>query len=172
MDILDYAEKRAEDTLRVLRGSYDDLHERLQKVITALVGGAGAAGAFALAKFSAGGSTMEWATIGTLSVEWFLIAATAAVTGVRSQELSPGNGPTKIRSYFNDRLAEMPDDGDDAVKRALELTRGAELDRQQSRLTEYGKACIRRAIVLDRIYLASALSPIPALAALTLTYKP
>ena len=42
LDILNYTEKTVAETVGILRKSYDDLHERLQKLITALVGGAGA----------------------------------------------------------------------------------------------------------------------------------
>lgn len=159
MDILEYAEKQADDTLKQLRTSYDDLHERLQKVVTALVGGAGAAGAYALSKMGPEGREAEWAPVGTLAATWFLIAAVAALRGARSQPLSPGNGPSNILAYYEARLRDAAEAATPTVA-AMEATRRAELVLQQRRLTEYAQACVRRARVLDVTYLGVAFSPL------------
>jgi len=164
MDILEYTEKTADETLAYLRESYDELHERLQKLVTALIGGAGAVAAFAMTQYHQPEMRLLAITIGSLAAVWFVIAIVAMVGG-RSRELSPGNGPGNVLKYYDQRLGEQVGKPDlEAREIALETTRRAELELQQRRLREYSSACTRRAKILDRAYMAvSIFSPMAPL---------
>jgi hypothetical protein len=163
LDILDYAESKADNTLDYLRGSYDDLHERTHKTVTALVGGAGAVGSYALSKIGNPADRVLWSTLAALSVTWFVIAVVVALKGARTRELSPGNGPENITRYFHERLLSHPLELTDREYRALVTTREAELVRQQIRIKEYINGCTARARTLDGAYAAIALSPVAPL---------
>lgn len=160
MDALDFAEKRGEETLKYLRSSYDDLHERVHKIVTALVGGSGAVGAYAMTKMAGSDDHAQAISLVSLAAAWFIIAATVAIKGARSRNLSPGSGPGKIWNYHSARLHEIQFWILDRADRALATTREAELSLQQQRVSEYIKACSDRAIVLDRAYVAVAFSPL------------
>ena len=159
MDIVDYSEKTANETLSFLRKSYDELHERLQKVVTALIGGAGAVAAYALTKVGSPADTMQLFGLGALAVSWFVIAGVAAIEGVTSRELSPGNGPDNIMGYYRARLAEGSSK-EDPESEALRATREAELILQQHRISEYSTGCTERARTLDWVYFSIAFSPL------------
>jgi hypothetical protein len=164
-DLLEFAEKKADATLELLRASYDDLHDRTHKVLTGLLGGAGAVGAYALGTLSKGGDHLQGLPLGVLACAWFIIALRLALRAATSRELSPGNGPDNIRNYYAARLAELGA-SDSAESEALNLTRRAELDLQQKRIREYSTACSVRAEALDFAYKASALSPAAPIATL------
>lgn len=165
MDSLDFTEKKGEETLKYLRSSYDDLHERVHKLVTALVGGSGAVGAYSLAKMASPSDRLQAYSLVVLAVCWFLIAAVVALKAASSRDLSPGSGPGKVWKYFQARLAEFPVEREDRSEKALTTTREAEIALQQQRVSEYIRACSDRAIVLDRAYVAVAASPLAPLLA-------
>lgn len=172
MDHLDYVEQRTARTLEVLRKSYDDLHERAYKFATVLVAGGGAAGAYALGKFSPVVAPITWAPLAALALSWFGVAAYLMWCGTTSRELSPGNGPENMLSQYDQwntyltsvqtvALQEQID------KLALERTRKDELALEQRRLTAYSEGCVYRADAIDAAYkLAAICSPlVPAVVA-------
>lgn len=159
MDILDYTESTSTKTVDYLRRTYDDFYDRMHKLVTALMGGAAAVGAYSLGKVGQD-LAISWVPIGSLSVAWFVIAFLVLLFGPGSRELSPGNGPKNLLAYHRARLAELSTDRDDREAEALRITREKELELQQGRLKEYAAACTERARVLDRAYLAIAVSPL------------
>lgn len=162
MEHLDYVEHRAADTIKVLRDSYDHLHERVFKFASLLLAGGGGVGAFSLGKI--GQPAITWAPLAALAVFWFATAALLMWKGATSNRLSPGNGPAHMLEYFKDRLAESQD-----AAAALEVTRRAELDLQQSRIKRYIDACNTRSSAIDLAYKVAAIgSPVVALVVATL----
>lgn len=163
MDILDYTEGLAAKSLEVARKAYDDLHERAYKLATVLVGGGGAIGAYALGRFGAAAQPLEWAPIAALALSWFSIAGLLVIRGATSKDLSPGNGPMNVRSYYDARLAEHSADPD----KALSITRNAELDLVQQRIEQYNDGCVQRALAIDSAYrcIASCSPLVPLLVA-------
>lgn len=166
MDILEYTEDKVSSALEYLRGSYDDLYERLHKVVIALVGGGGAVGAYSLGRISAE-DFVTGLPLAAMSVGWFAIALYVLLFGPQSRELSPGNGPKNILRYYDDCLAAASTDDDSKEARALAQTRREELRLQQKRLREFADACTERASILDRAYNLVVMSPILPLAVLS-----
>ena len=165
-DITEYAEAIGAKTLDTLRKGYDDKHEKVYKLASILAAAAGAIGAYALDKAAGGAPVAQWVGIAALSVSWFAIVGYMVVLGATSQQVSPGNSPGNILKYFHARLAEQPD-SDQAA--AFDITRQAELDLIEARITAYIAANARRANALDVAYKAVALSPlIPILATVVL----
>lgn len=159
MEALDYVEQRTTRTLEVLRKSYDDLHERAYKFATVLVAGGGAAGGYALGKFSPQAEPMAWAPLAALALSWFGVAAYLILKGTTSASLSPGNGPKNLLGTFDGWSAHLGDDG-----QALEKTRREELSLEQRRIREYSDGCVTRAESIDLAYkMAAFCSPaVPA----------
>lgn len=153
MDIISYTEAVAAKSLEVARHAYDDLHERAYKLTTVLVTGGGAVGALALSRIGSPTGSIGWAPLAALALSWFAIAGLLVLGGATSKLLSPGNGPKHLRDYFAARLKEYPDDRE----KALEITRGAELDLMQKRLRAYTDGCTARAHAIDRAYRSVAL---------------
>lgn len=149
MEKLEYVEKRAADTLLVLRQSYDDLHERAYKLATVLVGGGGAVGAYALGQFQPGGSVLAWAPLAALALSWWGVAIPLMWTGATTTKLSPGNGPKNLLSYFEDRRSAGAGDQD-----AFRIMREAELNLQQQRIDAFSAGCVARADAIDYAYKA------------------
>lgn len=159
IDILGYTEKTVADTVGILRKSYDDLHERLQKLITALVGGAGAVAGFALTKYGAAADWLPRYTLCALAAAWFATAAVAMLRGGTTRKLSPGNGPQHITEYHDQALKYLESIGAaDPKAEALVQTRREELRLQQERINLYRDASDERARTIDGAYRAVALS--------------
>lgn len=159
MDILEYTEQQVGATLEVLRATYDDLHERLQKFITALVAGAGAVAGFALTKYASHDGWLARYTLLSLAAAWFIIAASAMLRGGTTRTLSPGNGPMNITSFHDGWLAKLTSEGAaDAEDQALRRTRMEELRLQQTRIETYRDASVERAKTIDVSYKLVALS--------------
>lgn len=166
-DIIEYAEATGAKTLDTLRKSYDDKHEKVYKLASILAAAAGAMGAYALDKAAGGSLFAQWVGIAALSVSWFAIVGYVVVMGATSQQVSPGNSPGNILKYFHARLAEQPN-FDRAA--AFEITRQAELDLVQKRISAYIDANDQRAKALDVAYKATALSPlVPIVATIILS---
>ena len=162
MEPLEYVEGLTEKTVTVLRQSYDDLHERAYKLATVLVGGAGAAGAYALGKMGGTSAAVVWAPLAALALSWLGVAALLVWRGATSRVLSTGIGPRNPLGYFDERLVES---GVPAV--AMEQTRRAELALQQTRIDEYNRGCTERALAIDLAYKSAAICSalVPAIVA-------
>lgn len=159
LDILSYTEKTVADTVGILRRSYDDLHERLQKLITALVGGAGAVAGFSLTKYAGPAEWLPRYTLCALAATWFVIAAAAMLRGGITRKLSPGNGPAHITRYHDESMRYLESTGAaDPKAEALLRTRQEELRLQQERINMYRAASDERARTIDGAYKAVALS--------------
>lgn len=154
-EVLAYAESVSGGTLAVLRQSYDDLHERANKLSTWLIAGGGGVGAYALAQMAEKAPALHWAPLAALSLCWFGIAGPLIWSGATSTKLSPGNGPRNLLAYYAERLKDGIGPAD-----ALSQTREAELGLVQRRIRDYSDACVRRAEAIDIAYKATAaLSP-------------
>ncbi|MBA4263779.1 MAG: hypothetical protein C0453_01745 [Comamonadaceae bacterium] len=160
MEMLDYVESRTTRTLDYVRKSYDDLHERAYKLATLLVAGGGAMISYALAKVAPEVAPLTWAPVAALALSWFAIAGMLIWRGATTIKLSPGNGPKNLKGYFRARVAESSDE-----LGALIITREAELDREQERLSGYLDGCCQRAEAIDWAYKTVAVvSPLTAVA--------
>lgn len=153
MDVLDYVEDRAGKTVEVARKAYDDLHERVYKLATVLVGGGGAVGAYALSKVAEDPGATLWAPLGALSLSWLATAAQLIWVGATSRAASPGNGPKNLLGYYRARVDEKWNAED-----AFRITREAELDLLQGRISAYNDGCISRAEAVDRAYKTVAIA--------------
>lgn len=164
MEMLDYVEARADQTMAVLRQSYDDLHERAYKLATVLVAGGGAAGVYAMGKMGApDAAVFTWAPIAALALSWFGTASILVWDGATSKELSAGIGPRTLIENYDWRI-EHGEPADAAVAGM----RRQEMELQQVRIGAYSSGCISRAEAIDRAYKTAAICTplVPALVAL------
>lgn len=126
MDILEFAENKGDETLKVLRATYDDFHDRFHKIVTALLAGAGATGAYALSRLGTSGSELQVCALGVLSAQWSVIAF-YVLRGSVTRKLSPGNSPAHIITYFDNVCASTASDAPVQACNALEATRREEM---------------------------------------------
>lgn len=165
MDPLDYIERESARTLSLLMAEYAASHERVYKLLTLLVGGAGALGSYTLAKVSVLAPPAEWVPLAALALWWFAIAAWLMGRGVQSRRLGVGATPNVLGESYTAKGGDFGVDRAQENQLALANTRLAELATQQVRIQGYGDACAARAKAMDAAYWAVAASPVPPLLA-------
>lgn len=166
MEAIDYMEREATRTLGVLVAEYAASHERVYKLLTLLVGGAGALGSYTLSRLAAKSALVEWLPLAILALWWFGVAAWLMWRGVQSHRLGVGATPNVLGSSYTAKGGDFGVARADENQLALVNTRLAELATQQVRIQDYGDACAARARAMDAAYWAAAASPVPPLLAL------
>lgn len=170
MEPLDYMEREATRTLGLLMAEYAASHERVYRLLTLLVGGAGALGSYTLSRLTARASLVEWLPLAALALWWFGSAAWLMWRGVQSHRLGVGATPNVLGASYAAKGGDFGVERADENKLALVKTRLAELATQQDRIQDYLKACAARAVAMDKAYWAAAASPVPPLLALTVAW--
>lgn len=168
MEPIDYIERETTRTLGLLMAEYAASHERVYKLLTLLIGGAGALGSYALTRLSA--PPLQWAPLLALTAWWFGVAAYLMVRGVQSHWLGWGGTPNVLCGSFVQKGGDFGADRLQENQLALTNTRLEELAAHQERIVAYGKACSARARAMDAAYWAAAASPLPALATLAMVW--
>lgn len=166
MEPIDYMERETTRTLGLLMAEYAASHERVYKLLTLLIGGAGALGSYALTRLAA--PAMQWAPLLALAVWWFGIAAYLMARGVQSHRLGVGGTPNVLCGSFVQKGGDFGTERQQENQLALTNTRLAELTTHQERIMAYGRACSARAHAMDKAYWAAAASPLPALTVLVI----
>ena len=171
MEPLDYMERETTRTLGVLVSEYAASHERVYKLLTLLVGGAGALGSYTLARLAAGANRVEWLPLAVLALWWFALAAWLMWKGVQSHRLGVGATPHVLGTSYVAKGGDFGNERASENQLALVNTRLAELATQQDRITAFGHACAARAKAMNVAYWAAAASPLPPLVALAAVWK-
>lgn len=166
MEPLEYMERESTRTLSLLMSEYAASHERVYKLLTLLVGGAGAVGSYVLSRMAVASPPAEWVPLAVLALWWFAIAAWLMWRGVQSHRLGVGATPNVLGSSYSAKGGDFGVDVTSENQLALTNTRLAELATQQVRIQDYGDACAARAKAMDAAYWAAAASPLPPLLAL------
>lgn len=161
MATIDFMEQTATATLKVAADSYDLAYERVNKLATLILGGAGAAGVYALGKIGVRSELFQVLPLCLLAVWWLGIAATLMLAGSKSREVSLGADSMELRKIYNEELGKLPSASDSATQ-ALEHTRWRHLDAIDLQIRIYADGLTNRSEALDKAYRALAASPLPA----------
>lgn len=172
MDILEYMERETNRTLTTLMAEYAVSHERVYKLISFLVAGAGAVGSYTITKIADEYPLAEWLPLACIALWWCGIAAWLMWRGVQSTRLGIGATPNILGTSYAKKGGLFNPHPTDSDKLALVNTRLAELSTQQGRIEAYNNACVKRTKALDKAYWAAAASPLPLLIALSRNKTP
>ncbi|WP_092002930.1 hypothetical protein [Polaromonas sp. OV174] len=167
MDSLDYIEAQAGKNAAFRLETMELLNKRGHAMLALLLGGAGAAGAYALGRLGQPDALWSFSALVPVALWWFGLAAWVAVKICRTQELyPPTNEPQKLLEYMEGPLevyrAELTAEGRQPES-ALVMLRRSELLSRQSRIDGYVKNNMTVAARLDRAYLCAAATPVWAL---------
>ena len=168
MEPIDYIERETTRTLGLLMTEYATSHERIYKLLTFLLGGAGALGSYALTRLAL--PALQWAPLLALVVWWFGVAGFLMARGLQSSRLGIGGTPNTLGAAFAAKGGDFGADRLQENQLALMKTRMAELATHQVRIQDYGAACSARARAMDLAYWAAAASPLPALVVLAILW--
>ena len=98
MEPIDYIERETTRTLGLLMTEYATSHERIYKLLTFLLGGAGALGSYALTRLAL--PALQWAPLLALVVWWFGVAGFLMARGLQSSRLGIGGTPNTLGAAF------------------------------------------------------------------------
>lgn len=168
MDALDYIEAQASKNAAFRLETMELLNKRGHAMLALLLGGAGAAGAYALGRLGQSDAMLSLSALGPIAVWWFGLAAWVAMKVCRTQEIyPPTNEPQKLIEYLEGPLevyrAELTAEGQQP-EAALVMLRRGELLSLQKRIDGYVKNNIAVAAQLDKAYLCAAATPVWAMA--------
>lgn len=161
MGVIDFMERSATATLKVATDSYDSAYERVNKLGALILGGAGAAGVYALGKIDAPSDLFQVLPLALLAIWWLGVAATLLLAGGKSREVNLGANSIELRKIYNEELGRLSS-SDDRAAHALEQTRWRHLDAIDDQIRIYAEGLSHRSEALDRTYRALAASPLPA----------
>lgn len=166
MELIEFAERRGEEAAKFSLATLDAVRARAHNLLGLLLGGAGAVVVLALSQ----GAAKPWLTwvASAVALWWFALAAWLAVRGLRTSPVRTwaGEGARILRKaaewegYARKVLAEGG-----LFKDPLLSLREQELELMAEASAEYREASTRCAAALDLVYLLSALTPLPVLAA-------
>lgn len=150
MDALDYVEAQAQRLTTFRLETMELLNKRAHTLATLQLGGGGALAAFGVALLDK--PRLHWAAVGVLvaAALWFVLAAWTTRNCLVTEELyPPGNEPQTLLQYTHD----------------LPALRRSELLSVQDRQVLWRKRNEALSLALDKAYMATALTPLPACAA-------
>jgi hypothetical protein len=153
MVALDFMEQTAATTLKVAADGYDMAYERVNKLATLILGGAGAAGVYALGKLGARSDLFQALPLLLLALWWLGVGGTLMLAGSESREVNLGSDSLELRKIYNEELGRCgATDGTEA--HALEETRWRHLDAVDQQIRIYADGLSRRSEALDGAYRA------------------
>lgn len=167
MESIDYIEAQASKNAAFRLETMELLNKRGHAMLVLLLGGAGAAGAYALGRLGQPGGVWSFCALAPIALWWFGLAAWGAVKVCSTQEIyPPTNEPRKLLDYLEGPLevyrAELTSEGQQP-EAALVLLRRHELLSLQKRIDGYVQNNSTVAARLDRVYLCAAGTPILSL---------
>lgn len=161
MTILDFAEQTATATLKVAAEGYDMAYERVNKLAMLVLGGAGAAGVYALGKLGLRSDLFQALPLLLLALWWLGVGGTLMLSGSESREVNLGADSLDLRKIYNEELSRSKASGA-AETHPLEQTRWRHLDAVDEQIRVYADGLSKRSEALDRAYRALIASPLPA----------
>lgn len=169
MHVIDYVEQVTAGTLNEAKSTYDALHERVHKLVTLIVGGAGGVGVYALGKVGAIGAIIQVLPLSALACWWLLIAGVLLLRGATSLELKAGSTSSSLTQTFNRRWSTV--EGENLESQALDLVRWDQLASVDLQIIDFCRGATLRSKSLDNAYKALVFSPLVAVFFLLLAYR-
>lgn len=169
MIALEYVEQVTAGTLSEAKATYDALHERVHKLVTLIVGGAGGVGVYALGKIGVTGAMVQVLPLSALACWWLLIAGMLLLRGATSLELKAGSTSASLTHAFNRHWPTV--EGEGLESQALNLARWDQLAAVDLQIADFCKGARLRAKALDDAYLALVFSPVIVVVFLFLAYR-
>lgn len=163
MDVLEFAEQQGKQAAAFSLDGVELMNKRAQTLLTMLIAGAGAAGAYALGQLSASGSLWVLCALGAVSLWWFVLAAWVAWRVLPSHEvIAPAHSAQDILAQavaYDDYIKQARSEGETPAD-CLTLLRQMEIRLQDKAIESYRALSVRTAVSLDRVYRAAACTPI------------
>lgn len=167
MTVVDFIEQTAAGTLKVAADGYDLAYERVSKLATLILGGAGAAGVYALGKIDARADLFQVLPLSLLALWWLGVGGTLMLSGSRSREVNLGASSLELRKIHNDEVGRL-ESAVEAQTVALEKLRWRHLDAIDEQIAIYARGLSERSEALDAAYRALIASPLPVLIGIAL----
>lgn len=162
-EFLDYAERESRRTLDDLRSAFNGHFERAIKVLTLLIGGAGAVAAYSINNWGRLDTSSQWALL-VLVVGWSSVAIYLATYGMRSRRIGAGPMVTALAgTYMQHAGSPMQPQSAETAASALRIVRMAELNREHLQIQAYARAVTSQTRDLRLAVGLAALSPALAL---------
>ena len=167
MQDIDYLEDQARRNAAFSLDNMDRLFQRSQSLLTLLLGGAGGAGAYALAQLGKPDSVWAVAALGALSLWWFVLAAWVSVVLQTPQAVRPpaADGWVSLE-HLRGPLTEWAQSQELTPEQKLMLLREQDLKHLHDTAAEYRGINGHMARHIKRINYGAAASPLVAVAAL------
>lgn len=169
LDHLDFIEEQARRNAAYSLESMELMSKRAHALVTLLLGGAVATGGYALNLVGKPGALWSLVGLAAVSLWWFAVAAFAVVAALRTRECrAPANSGQALLDYFNGPLAtHAAANGGESFDRLAALREG-ELKTLSATVQVYCRNSNAVAWALDKAYIATALTPLVAAAAMGL----
>lgn len=162
-EFLDYAERESRRTLDDLRSAFNGHFERAIKVLTLLIGGAGAVAAYTINNWDRLDAPGQWALL-VLVTGWSGVAIYLATYGMRSRRIGAGPMVTAIAgTYMEHAGSPMQPQSKETAASALQIVRMAELNREHLQIQAYAHAVTSQTKDVRLAVGLAALSPALAL---------
>jgi len=163
-EFLDYAERESRRTLDDLRSAFNGHFERAIKVLTLLIGGAGAVAAYTINNWDRLDTPGQWALL-VLVTGWSGVAIYLATYGMRSRNIGAGPIVTALaNSYMEHAGNPMQSQTAEVAASALRIVRMAELNREHLQTQAYAQAVTSQTKDLRLAVALASVSPMLALA--------
>ncbi|RZJ62924.1 MAG: hypothetical protein EON49_00515 [Acidovorax sp.] len=163
-EFLAYAEEESRRTLADLSAAFASHFERALKVLTLLIGGAGAVAAYTVNNWSSLERPALWALL-VLALGWSAIAAYLATWGMRSRLVSSGPDLVGMTNIYLQQAGSMQaSTRADEAAQAMRKVRKSEINRRHQQTVAYATAVSEQTTDLRRAVVLAALSPALAIA--------
>jgi hypothetical protein len=163
-EFLDYAEREGRRTLDDLRSAFNGHFERAIKLLTLLIGGAGAVATYSINNWERLNAAGQWALL-ALAMGWGSVAIYLATYAMRSRRIGAGPIVTALaETYIKHAGSPMQPQSAETTASALYIVRMAELNREHLQTQAYARAVTSQTKDLRLAMVLAALSPTLALA--------
>lgn len=173
MEILDFAEKQGQRSAAFSLETLELMSKRATTLLTLLLGGAGATGAYALGQIGKPGSLWALCALGAVSLWWFSLAAWVTVCAMKTQVVSaPAGGGLALLEQakkYDDYIKQAKIEGESPAD-CLTLLREMELRILMKSQDGYRNASALTARALDVAYIGAAATPAFAVAGLAIAW--
>jgi hypothetical protein len=161
MPVVDFMERTALATLKVVADSYDAAYERVIKLAALILGGGGAAGIYALGKIGNRSDLIHVLPLSLVAVWWMYVGASLMHAGSKSRTVNLGASPMELRKIYNEEIQRSLSETDPET-RALEQTRWRHLDVVEKQIDIYVEGLSSRSEAIDKASKKLFFSPLLA----------
>jgi len=163
MEVLDFAEAQGQRSAAFSLETLELMSKRSSALLAMLLGGAGAAGAYALGQISKPGGEWALCALGAVSLWWFALASWVVWRAIQTQEVrAPARSGMALLAQakkYDDYIKQAKIEGESPAD-CLTLLREMELRLQDGAIADYGAASTTLARALDFAYKGAACTPL------------